>query len=50
MTRRGNDNIIPMHFLENIVRKNLDANSPRRLGVIDPVKLTITNLKENKIV
>ena len=45
VTRRGNENIIPLHFLENILRKHLDLIAPRRLTVINPVKLVITNLE-----
>ena len=47
VTRRGNETIIPLHFLESILRKNLDIYCPRRLTVLDPVKLTIINFKEN---
>jgi glutaminyl-tRNA synthetase len=46
VTRRGNENIIPLHFLESILRKHLDNVCPRRLCVVDPVRLTIVNLKE----
>lgn len=47
VTRRGNENMIPLHFLESILRKYLDIVCPRRLVVLDPVKLTLMNLKEN---
>jgi glutaminyl-tRNA synthetase len=30
--------------LENCVREELDANAPRRMGVINPLKLVLTNL------
>ena len=35
---------IDMSVLEGCIREDLDAKAPRRLAVIDPVKLTITNL------
>jgi glutaminyl-tRNA synthetase len=47
VSRRGNENIIPLHFLESILRKHLDIVCARRLCVIDPVKLTLSNLKKN---
>ena len=46
VTRKGNENIIPLHFLESILRKYLDIACPRRLCVIDPVRLNILNMKE----
>jgi glutaminyl-tRNA synthetase len=42
--------MIPLHFLESILRRHLDNACARRLSVIDPVKLTISNLKENRTV
>ena len=37
------DNIIEMSVLENSLREDLDANSPRALAVLDPIKLIIDN-------
>lgn len=48
VTRRGNENIIPLHFMESILRKYLDVNCERRLCVVEPVLLTITNVKDIK--
>lgn len=50
VTRRGNETIIPLHFLESVLRRHLDLISPRRLTVLDPVKLTITNFSSEKTV
>jgi glutaminyl-tRNA synthetase len=36
--------VIDYSVLEGCVRDELDANAPRRFGVIDPLKLVITNL------
>jgi glutaminyl-tRNA synthetase len=38
------NSVIEYSVLENNVREILDADAPRRLGVIDPLKLVITNL------
>ncbi|TWT83528.1 Glutamine--tRNA ligase [Planctomycetes bacterium CA13] len=35
--------------LENAVREHLNAVAPRRMAVLDPVKLTITNWPEGKV-
>eukprot|EP01015_Nassula_variabilis_P025392 TRINITY_DN495_c0_g1_i1.p1 TRINITY_DN495_c0_g1~~TRINITY_DN495_c0_g1_i1.p1 ORF type:complete len:318 (-),score=88.55 TRINITY_DN495_c0_g1_i1:34-987(-) len=47
VTRRGNENIIQVQLLEHFVRKDLDKNASRTMGVLDPVKLILTNLPEN---
>ena len=39
-----NDNTIPMHKLEHHIRLDLEANSPRALAVLRPLKVIITNL------
>jgi glutaminyl-tRNA synthetase len=41
------NSVIEYSVLENNVREELDASAPRRLGVIDPLKLVITNLSDN---
>ena len=38
--------VIDYSVLEGCVREELDASAPRRFGVIDPLKLVITNLPE----
>ena len=38
--------LIEYSVLENCVREDLDANAPRRLAVIDPLRLVLTNLAE----
>ncbi|MAZ93615.1 MAG: glutamine--tRNA ligase/YqeY domain fusion protein [Bacteroidales bacterium] len=43
------DNIIDVSLLEFSVREHLNQIAPRRLGVIDPVKVIITNYPENKL-
>lgn len=34
-----NENVIPMHRLEHYIRQDLDANSPRALAVLRPLKV-----------
>ena len=38
------NSLIDFSILEGCVREDLDANAPRRMGVVDPLKLVITNL------
>jgi glutaminyl-tRNA synthetase len=38
------NSVIDYALLENCVREDLDATAPRRMAVLDPIKLTITNL------
>ena len=38
------NSLIDFSILEGCVREDLDAAAPRRMGVIDPLKLVITNL------
>ena len=38
------NSVIEYGVLENSVREELDASAPRRMAVIDPLKLVITNL------
>jgi glutaminyl-tRNA synthetase len=38
---------IEFSVLEGCVREQLDATAPRRMAVLDPLKLTITNLPED---
>ncbi|HEV2620623.1 MAG TPA: glutamine--tRNA ligase/YqeY domain fusion protein [Frateuria sp.] len=38
------NSVIDYAILENCVREDLDAAAPRRMAVLDPLKLTITNL------
>ena len=40
------NSIIEFSVLEGCVREVLDATAPRRFAVLDPLKLTITNLSE----
>ena len=35
------------HKLDHHIRQDLDAGSPRRLGVLRPLRLVITNLPES---
>jgi len=41
------NSVIEYSVLENNVREILDVDAPRRLGVIDPLKLVITNLEND---
>jgi glutaminyl-tRNA synthetase len=38
--------VIEYSVLENCVREELDGNAPRRLAVLDPLRLVLTNLAE----
>ncbi|HEX7341484.1 MAG TPA: glutamine--tRNA ligase/YqeY domain fusion protein [Rhodanobacteraceae bacterium] len=40
------NSIIEMGVLENCVREDLDATAPRRMAVLDPLKLVIDNLPD----
>jgi glutaminyl-tRNA synthetase len=42
------DNVIEMSLLENCVRENLDHEAPRRMAVIRPLKVLLTNYAEEK--
>lgn len=44
VTRNGNENVISFQLLEHCIRKDLDFNCKRTMAVIDPVKVTVTNL------
>ena len=37
-----------MSLLEHSVREDLNATAPRVMGVLDPVKLTLTNYPDDK--
>ncbi len=41
------DNLIDVALLEHSIREDLNKNAPRRMAVIQPVKLIITNFPEN---
>lgn len=43
------DNTIEMGVLENCIREDLNENAPRRMAVLDPVKIIIENYDESKI-
>ncbi|MBT2116165.1 glutamine--tRNA ligase/YqeY domain fusion protein [Dyella sp. LX-66] len=40
------NSLIDYAIFENCVREDLDGSAPRRMAVLDPLKLTITNLPE----
>ena len=42
------DNVIEMSLLENCVRENLDHEAPRRMAVIRPLKVVLTNYPEEE--
>jgi glutaminyl-tRNA synthetase len=42
------ENVIEMSLLENCVRENLDHEAPRRLAVIRPLKIVLTNYHEHQ--
>ncbi|HYG07352.1 MAG TPA: glutamine--tRNA ligase/YqeY domain fusion protein [Stenotrophomonas sp.] len=41
------NSVIDFSVLEGCLREDLDARAPRRMAVIDPLKLVLTNLDEN---
>ncbi len=43
------NNYIEMGVLENSVRKELGDTTPRRMGVLNPLKVTIQNFDNNKV-
>ena len=42
------DNSIEMETLESAIRDDLNANAPRAMAVLDPLKIVITNYPEGK--
>lgn len=42
-----NDAWIEMAVLETCIREDLNTNAPRRMAVLDPIKVVITNLPED---
>ncbi len=43
------DNSVEMGVLENCIREDLDANAVRRMAVINPLKVTLTNFPGDKL-
>jgi glutaminyl-tRNA synthetase len=43
------NSVIDYAVFENCVREDLDANAPRRMAVLDPLKLVITNLPDGHV-
>src|SRR5690606_8298795 len=43
------DNVIEMSLLENCVREYLDREAPRRMGVLRPLKVVLTNYPEDEV-
>ena len=43
------DNSIEMGVLENCIREDLNELSPRRMAVMNPLKVTITNYPDDKV-
>jgi glutaminyl-tRNA synthetase len=43
------DNTIEMGVLEACIREDLDANAPRRMAVLQPLKVVIENYPEDKV-
>jgi glutaminyl-tRNA synthetase len=44
-----NDSTIEMGVLENAIREELNENAPRRLAVLNPLKIVITNYPDGQI-
>lgn len=43
------DNTVEMGVLENCVREDLNANAPRRMAVLNPLKVVIQNYPEGQV-
>ncbi len=43
------DNIVEMSVLEDCIRADLNDNAARRMAVLNPIKVTLTNYAEGKI-
>jgi glutaminyl-tRNA synthetase len=43
------ENVIEVELLEHCLRHDLNLCSPRRLGVLDPLKVTISNYPEDQV-
>ena len=44
-----NDNLIDISLLEHMVRDDLNMRAPRVMGVLNPLKVVITNFPENQV-
>lgn len=44
-----NYSMVDMGLLEHCIREELNATAPRRVAVLDPLKVTITNYPEDKV-
>ena len=47
VTRRGNENIISITWLEESIRTDLDKKAKRTMAVIEPLKVTLKNLDKD---
>ena len=43
------DNTVEMGVLENCIREDLNANAPRRMAVLQPLKVVLTNYPEGQV-
>ena len=43
------DNSVEMGILESCIREDLDANAPRAMAVLHPLKVVLTNYPEDKV-
>ncbi len=43
------DNMIEMALLENCIRENLDTSAERRMAVVHPLKVTLTNFEPGRV-
>lgn len=49
VTRRGNENIISIKVLESAIKNDLDKKAQRTMAVIEPIKVVLSNVKENTV-
>jgi len=43
------DNVVEMAMLEDCIRNDLNEHSPRRMAVLQPLKVVITNYEQDKV-
>lgn len=43
------NSVMPLHFLESVIREDLNVNAPRRMAVFNPLKVNLVNHHEIRI-
>jgi len=50
VTRTNNTTTIQVEHFESVIRKDMNENCERTIGVIDPIKLILEDMKDDEIV